>query len=880
MVYIPSTVSSVVQAPSLTPQQREARAIQSATAREYLRDKVTLPDGKLISQKDYDSLAPDERVVADVQGLDALNAYLKQKGEAVRSAAEYSYQQQLSEYQKAADANKAAIEAANKANAESEAAYQARIYTLPSGEIVDKSWYNTLTNEQKDKLNTLGIDGFNSYLDQQRAIYEANQVKVASINQSLSNLAAFKNPDGTYRLVDAIRAGYIDDVRNAWSNSEAERLAVVDAQSSVADIALRNYAVDQLQSFSAPSGGYYISQALAAGVDDSVLRLAGFTDAEINANRPVPPLPPPTVTATGGFVAGPSNLPPPGAITAAEYQQIKDQYAQARREAFARITEYRAPDKPFSPGYIVSEAGRAFSDIFSAVNYLIGSPPLYATGPGGFYYPVMMGEAPDVGKKGTLSTLVRAGQFIAEVAPEVAPRPPGTKPFDPFAPPKPIIRPLPPEPSPIRPLPPEPSPIREPGTPAPEKPVTPRIPKPSPKIEPAPDEPYRPYEPAPEKPEPYEYPTEPYEPILDPMAPIPEEPMPTPQAPSPRPSVPSPITPTPEPLTITPAIPAPSPRTPIEPSPITPPVTEPIVSPAPGPLPVTPVQPSPTTIPGISPTPSPLETPKTIPFISPTPSPQPTVEPTVSPVTAPSPFIQPAVKPAISPLVTPEVVAVTTTQPMVKPFIQPQETPFTQPIVTPMTFPQTTTESFTQLTTGPVTEPAEQVSPATEFQTQFQQEQKQKQEEKRKTKEQTKEEKKQEDEKVLDNPPRGTITYKQGLFWKTLPPPYTSEVLITSKRPPMGIRKIGRTPSQTIQTIGGPAPKEIDVDLGVTDVFIRGGDTQNPTIEFRGGGLKTEVGLRVPGPTRGITVSNDYGPDWTKSNRRSIRRSPLELSRF
>lgn len=59
-------------------------------------------------------------------------------------------------------------------------------------------------------------------------------------------------------------------------------------------------------------------------------------------------------------------------------------------------------------------------------------------------------------------------------------------------------------------------------------------------------------------------------------------------------------------------------------------------------------------------------------------------------------------------------------------------------------------------------------------------------------------------------------------------------------------------PRETIRLIGGPAPIDAEVDLGVVDVSIKG-DTQR--ISFKGGGLRTDVGRRHPSKTIGMSVS-------------------------
>jgi len=102
----------------------------------------------------------------------------------------------------------------------------------------------------------------------------------------------------------------------------------------------------------------------------------------------------------------------------------------------------------------------------------------------------------------------------------------------------------------------------------------------------------------------------------------------------------------------------------------------------------------------------------------------------------------------------------------------------------------------------------------------------------------------------------GSIAWKQGLFWKYIPPPYNQPKPITLPRDtiPKGARDTGSNrPTETIQVIGqakAPVPRKVSVDLGWTDVFVYNGRT----IEFRAGGLATDVGEGVYGPTQGMSI--------------------------
>jgi hypothetical protein len=102
--------------------------------------------------------------------------------------------------------------------------------------------------------------------------------------------------------------------------------------------------------------------------------------------------------------------------------------------------------------------------------------------------------------------------------------------------------------------------------------------------------------------------------------------------------------------------------------------------------------------------------------------------------------------------------------------------------------------------------------------------------------------------------PDGTIAWKMGDVYKIIPPPYTLVKPITSKYPPRGMTKTKGSPQETLTFIGGKLPfKNVSFDLGVTDGFI---DVKSKTIRFTGKGLRTDVGVRVVGPARGITLGH------------------------
>jgi len=84
--------------------------------------------------------------------------------------------------------------------------------------------------------------------------------------------------------------------------------------------------------------------------------------------------------------------------------------------------------------------------------------------------------------------------------------------------------------------------------------------------------------------------------------------------------------------------------------------------------------------------------------------------------------------------------------------------------------------------------------------------------------------------KELDEIPPGTIAWRQGLFWKLLPPPYRQKDLRTLKSAPAGAYKfaVGEDSAyKTIQVLGGmPARdvKDIDIGIALVDITRKGRD--------------------------------------------------------
>ena len=108
--------------------------------------------------------------------------------------------------------------------------------------------------------------------------------------------------------------------------------------------------------------------------------------------------------------------------------------------------------------------------------------------------------------------------------------------------------------------------------------------------------------------------------------------------------------------------------------------------------------------------------------------------------------------------------------------------------------------------------------------------------------------------------PDGSLAWAMGMFWKYIPAPWEKNKPHTMRHAPAGARNPqGTRPADTIQVIGKmPArvPKEVSIDLGVTDIFIT---DYGRKISFRGGGQKTNVGRRIDSTTKGMSVQEQGG---------------------
>lgn len=98
----------------------------------------------------------------------------------------------------------------------------------------------------------------------------------------------------------------------------------------------------------------------------------------------------------------------------------------------------------------------------------------------------------------------------------------------------------------------------------------------------------------------------------------------------------------------------------------------------------------------------------------------------------------------------------------------------------------------------------------------------------------------------------GTIVWRQGAWWKIIPPPYDIKKPMSSRTPPKGVTITKGTPQETLAFIDGVIPpRNISFDLGVVDGYI---DVAKRRIVFTGYGEETDVGLRLPSPTKGLTL--------------------------
>ena len=241
----------------------------------------------------------------------------------------------------------------------------------------------------------------------------------------------------------------------------------------------------------------------------------------------------------------------------------------------------------------------------------------------------------------------------------------------------------------------------------------------------------------------------------------------------------TPFTPTIVPApTITPAIP--SPITPVTPSPIIRPVPEvsPIISPSPEISPLPSVTPSPEKVPWI----------ERDPFIEPSPviEPSPTLTPIPATGIAPAPEVAPAIEIAPAPVPTPAPAPAPAPSPTPTPTPSPTPIPVPSPVPIPVPIPIPWLEQPGMFNKKPVV-----IKP-------------------------------------------GTIAWRQGMFWITMPPPYNERYY--TKGAPEGAYKfaVGEDSAyKTIQAIGGMPSEDVrGIDIGIAIVDIIRKDKEL-TIQFK-----------------------------------------------
>lgn len=69
--------------------------------------------------------------------------------------------------------------------------------------------------------------------------------------------------------------------------------------------------------------------------------------------------------------------------------------------------------------------------------------------------------------------------------------------------------------------------------------------------------------------------------------------------------------------------------------------------------------------------------------------------------------------------------------------------------------------------------------------------------------------------------PKGSITWKQGIVWWLINPPYGKTDIHALREKPTGAKVVNSKPTGTIQALRGKVNKDLDIDMGITDINIR-----------------------------------------------------------
>lgn len=139
----------------------------------------------------------------------------------------------------------------------------------------------------------------------------------------------------------------------------------------------------------------------------------------------------------------------------------------------------------------------------------------------------------------------------------------------------------------------------------------------------------------------------------------------------------------------------------------------------------------------------------------------------------------------------------------------------------------------------------------------------------------------------------GTITWRQGLYWRVLPPPYKQEDFFAMASAPPGIYKYATgkgSARKTLQVIGGPPTGTAEVDLGwarirltpdnkgeVSIQYLQDSDANTGKREFTVGMGAGQIPIEVwrEGKAQGKTLE-EVGLEWQAEQNVETQRIPRE----
>jgi len=215
------------------------------------------------------------------------------------------------------------------------------------------------------------------------------------------------------------------------------------------------------------------------------------------------------------------------------------------------------------------------------------------------------------------------------------------------------------------------------------------------------------------------------------------------------------------------------------------------------------------------------------PVAKPTPKPEPRPVPTPAPIPEPRPFLAPVIsKPLVVPEVTPEIAPVPepvpapVPEPVPAPVPEPVPAPVPEPVPAPVPepvpapVPEPVPAPVPELITPtPVLEKPPPIPPPIMWKSEIP------------------------DEWRATGVPAGTITWRQGMKWMVIPPPYRDEDMMALDHPLPGTTKfaVGKgSARKTLQILGGRPPVDADVDMGWAQIHISSKDGKMD-IRFGGG---------------------------------------------